>query len=131
MSIATPRTLCSILPYTSDVCKTYRAVHLPKRREHGINMATSLDEEASDRSRHRARRVYHPARGNDWSTEGKAAAVGTDYLTASLGQYEGGAPSGAFPVDRYRGHRIRCKAALKSNMANDKGREVWVGNALG
>eukprot|EP00752_Nemacystus_decipiens_P017835 g15991.t1 len=56
----------------------------------------------------------------------KAAVVGTDYLTASLGQYEGGAPSGAFPVDRYRGHRIRCKAVLKSNMPNDKGREFVV-----
>lgn len=69
--------------------------------------------------------MYHPAGGNRWSTtEGKAAAAGTDYLTASLGQYEGGAPSGAFPADRYRGHRIRCKAALRSNMPNDKGREV-------
>lgn len=96
-------------------------------------MATSLDEEASERSRRRARRVYHPAGGDHWPTQGKAAAaaavVGTDYLTASLGQYEGGAPSGAFPVDRYRGHRIRCKAALRSNMANDKGREVRLEDA--
>lgn len=87
-------------------------------------MTTSLDEDALERSRKTGRREYNPADGNHLQKGVRAAVVGTDYLTASLGRYEGGAPSGAFPADRYRGHRIRCKAVMRSNMANDKGREV-------
>ena len=88
-------------------------------------METSLDEDACEQSRCRARRVYHPAGEKHRWAEDKVATE-TDYLTASLGAYKGAAPSGALPMDRYRGHRIRCKAALRSNMPNDKGREVMI-----
>lgn len=95
-------------------------------------METSLDEAAAEmRSGFRGggRRMYHPTDGEALPTDGgetAAAAAETDYLTASLGRYEGGAPGGALPMDRYGGRRIRCKAVLRSNVPNDKGREVRI-----
>lgn len=105
-------------------------------------METSLDEAAAQLSAADGGRLgfsvgggghrrYHPAGGEAMGTGGGAtatamdtAAADTDYLTASLGRYKGGGTGGALPLDRYRGRRIRCKAVLRSNMPNDKGREV-------
>ncbi|CAM9350828.1 unnamed protein product, partial [Scytosiphon promiscuus] len=63
------------------------------RREHGIDMDSSLDDVTA---------------------------------AESLGQHRGGGTAGAFPADRYGGRRIRCKAALRSNMPIDKGREFVI-----
>lgn len=96
-------------------------------------MEANLDETAAaaERSAYGTRRTKAAAVGKQRPAGGSTAAAAaagtvTDYLTSSLGRYKGGAPGGALPVDRFRGHRLRCKAVLRSNMPNDKGREVRV-----
>ncbi|CAB1110814.1 unnamed protein product [Ectocarpus sp. CCAP 1310/34] len=103
------------------------------RREHGIEMEANLDETATAAGRpaYRTRSVTAAIVGKPRPADGSTAAAAaegtvTDYLTSSLGRYKGGGPGGALPVDRYRGHRLRCKAVLRSNMPNDKGREFVI-----
>lgn len=103
------------------------------RRVHGIDMEANLNKTTAtaERPAYGTRRTKAAVVGKQRPAGGSTAAAAaagteTDYLTSRLGRYKGGAPGGALPVDRYRGHRLRCKAVLRSNMPNDKGREVRV-----
>lgn len=96
-------------------------------------MEANLDGTATGAGRpaYRTRSTTAATVGKQRPADGSTAAAAaegtvTDYLTSSLGRYKGGGPGGALPADRYRGHRLRCKAVLRSNMPNDKGREVRV-----
>lgn len=101
-------------------------------------MASSLDDitttAAAERSTHNKnhhKRITSGGGGEEihlrmaeGQATARASAPAVDYLTASLGQHKGGGRAGAYPADRYGGRRIRCKAALRSSMPNDNGREV-------
>ncbi|CAM9451673.1 unnamed protein product [Ectocarpus sp. 12 AP-2014] len=114
-------------------CDPFTRAYYRRGREHGIDMKADLDETATavGRPAYRTRSTTAAIVGKPRPEGGTAAAAAaegtvTDYLTSSLGRYKGGGPGGALPVDRYRGHRLRCKAVLRSNMPNDKGREFVI-----
>ncbi|CAM9276231.1 unnamed protein product [Ectocarpus sp. 4 AP-2014] len=114
-------------------CDPFTRAYYRRGREHGIDMEADLDETATAAGRpaYRTRSTTAAIVGKPRPADGSTAAAAaegtvTDYLTSSLGRYKGGGPGGALPVDRYRGHRLRCKAVLRSNMPNDKGREFVI-----
>lgn len=117
------------------------------RSEHGIDMETSLADAAAQRKRSKALRMYRrPGRVYQHQTGGRyfrqrEAEAGTQSTThrcekdathsgpsGPIGGIGGGtwstAPGGAYPPDRFKGRRIRCKALLSSSHPNDLGREV-------
>ncbi|CAM9936497.1 unnamed protein product [Ectocarpus sp. 6 AP-2014] len=114
-------------------CDPFTRAYYRRGREHGIDMEADLDQTATaaERPAYGTRSTTAAIVGKPRPADGSTAAAAaegtvTDYLTSSLGRYKGGGPGGALPVDRYRGHRLRCKAVLRSNMPNDKGREFVI-----
>lgn len=130
--------------YTLIICHFVLRVS-SSRREHGIYMESDIAHAATERARHRALRMYRRpgtadqqqhAQQQQWgevarrptspqlrqemshSHSGGVASIGSRGRESTIG--------GAFPPDRYRGHRIRCKAVLMSDQPNDIDREVRV-----
>lgn len=120
---------------------------IESRSQHGIDMETSLADAVTHRRRSKALRmdrrpgrVYHHRTGGRYIRQREAEAgtkSGThqcerdatyDGPSGTLGGVGGitwsTTPGGAYPPDRFKGRRIRCKAVLNSSHPNDLGREV-------